>query len=143
MIRSLALCICGWPIARCGIHAISGRRVTRWRPPLVGSARSTEQLREAETDLRTTGAKVVAHAADVGNPDNARRLIEATVAAHGGIDILVNNVGGGGGGAHIADSTDDDWRGALERNLIQTVRMMRLVQRFRIPASMDQAAASI
>jgi len=23
------------------------------------------------------------------------------------------------------DSTDDDWRGALERNLIQTVRMMR------------------
>jgi 3-oxoacyl-[acyl-carrier protein] reductase len=90
------------------------------------SARSTEQLREAETDLRTTGAKVAAHAADVGNPDNARRLIEATVAAHGGIDILVNNVGGGGGGAHIADSTDDDWRGALEGNLIQTVRMMRL-----------------
>jgi NAD(P)-dependent dehydrogenase (short-subunit alcohol dehydrogenase family) len=43
-----------------------------------------------------------------------------------GIDILVNNVGGGGGGARIADSTDDDWRGALERNLIQTVRIMRL-----------------
>jgi len=43
-----------------------------------------------------------------------------------GIDVLVNNVGGGGGGARIADSTDDDWRGAVERNLIQTVRMMRL-----------------
>jgi 3-oxoacyl-[acyl-carrier protein] reductase len=38
----------------------------------------------------------------------------------------VNNVGGGGGGARVADSSDDDWRGALERNLIQTVRMMRL-----------------
>src|ERR1700737_2394465 len=33
---------------------------------------------------------------------------------------------GGGGGGRIAHSTDDDWRGALERNLIQTVRMMRL-----------------
>ena len=90
------------------------------------SARSTEQLREAETALRATGAEVAAHAGDAGNPDHARQLVEATVAAYGGIDILVNNVGGGGGGGRIADSTDDDWRGALERNLIQTVRMMRL-----------------
>jgi 3-oxoacyl-[acyl-carrier protein] reductase len=90
------------------------------------SARSVEQLREAETALRATGAEVAAHAADVGSPDDAARLIEATVAAYGGIDILINNVGGGGGGARITDSTDDDWRVALERNLIQTVRMMRL-----------------
>jgi 3-oxoacyl-[acyl-carrier protein] reductase len=90
------------------------------------SARSIEQLRDAETTLRASGAEVVAHAADVGSPDDAAQLIAATVAAHGGIDILVNNVGGGGGGARIADSNDDDWRGALERNLIQTVRMMRL-----------------
>jgi 3-oxoacyl-[acyl-carrier protein] reductase len=90
------------------------------------SGRSTEQLREAETVLRATGAEVTAHAGDVGNPDHAHRLIEATVTAYGGIDILVNNVGGGGGGARVADSSDDDWRGALERNLIQTVRMIRL-----------------
>jgi 3-oxoacyl-[acyl-carrier protein] reductase len=89
------------------------------------SARSTEQLREAETALRATGAEIAACAGDVGDPDQAGQLIEAAVAAYGGIDILVNNVGGGGGGARIADSTDDDWRGALERNLIQTVRMMR------------------
>jgi 3-oxoacyl-[acyl-carrier protein] reductase len=43
---------------------------------------------------------------------------------YGGIDILINNVGGGGG-TRVADSSDDDWRGALERNLVQTVRMMR------------------
>ncbi len=86
------------------------------------SARSTEQLRETETALRATGAEVAAHAADVASPDGAARLIEATVAAYGGIDIIINN---GGGGARVADSSDDDWRGALERNLIQTVRMMR------------------
>jgi len=96
------------------------------------SARSIKQLREAETVLRTTGAEVAAHAGDVGNPDHARGLIRATVAAFGGIDILVNNVGGGGGDARIADSTDDDWRGALEWNLVQTVRMMRLA--FTAPA---------
>ena len=90
------------------------------------SARSAGQLHDAETALRATGAVVAAHAADVGSPEEAGRLIAATAAAYGGIDILVNNVGGGGGGARIADSSDDDWRGALERNLVQTVRMMRL-----------------
>src|SRR3954469_13656070 len=90
------------------------------------SARSAEQLHEAEAELRGTGAQAAAHVADVSDPAGAARLIEATLAAHGGIDILVNNVGGGGGGARILDSTDEDWRGALERNLIQTARMMRL-----------------
>ena len=93
---------------------------------LMLSARSPEQLAVAESELRGTGAKTAACAADVSKPEDAAALIEATVAAYGGIDILVNNVGGGGGGARIADSTDDDWRGALERNLVQTVRMMRL-----------------
>ena len=90
------------------------------------SARSAEQLREAKTALRATGAAVAALAADVSDPGEAAGLIDVAVAAYGGIDILVNNVGGGGGGARIADSSDEDWRGALERNLIQTVRMMRL-----------------
>lgn len=93
---------------------------------LVLSARSAEQLAEAETGLRESGATVAAHVADVTRPDDAAGLIQAGVASFGGIDILVNNVGGAGGGARIADSTDDDWRGGMERNLIQTVRMMRL-----------------
>jgi len=90
------------------------------------SARSAAQLRDAEAALRGAGAAVAAHAGDVGDAADAARLIDATAAVYGGIDVLVNNVGGGGGGARVADSSDDDWRGALERNLIQTVRMMGL-----------------
>jgi 3-oxoacyl-[acyl-carrier protein] reductase len=90
------------------------------------SARSAEQLQAAETALRDIGAAVAAHTADVGDPADAARLIDTVTAVYGGIDVLINNVGGGGGGARIADSSDDDWRGALERNLVQTVRMMRL-----------------
>ena len=93
---------------------------------LMLSARSSEHLSEAKATLARSGAEIAAHAADVGNPDEAASLVQAALAAFGGIDILVNNVGGGVGGARIADSTDDDWRNALERNLIQTVRMMRL-----------------
>jgi 3-oxoacyl-[acyl-carrier protein] reductase len=108
-----------------GIGLATAKAFTAEGCRVMLSARSTEHLREAETALRATGAEVAAYAGDVSDPDQAAQLIEATVAAYGGIDILVNNVGGGGGGARIAESTDDDWRGALERNLIQTVRMMR------------------
>jgi 3-oxoacyl-[acyl-carrier protein] reductase len=93
---------------------------------LMLSARSAEHVADAARELRATGAEVAAHTADVAMPEDAAALVDAAVAAYGGIDILVNNVGGGGGGARVADSTDEDWRGALERNLIQTVRMMRL-----------------
>ena len=89
---------------------------------LVLSARSAAPLAAAEAALRADGVAVVSCLADVGQPDQAARLVETAVAAFGGIDILVNNVGGGGGGARIADSTDEEWRGALERNLIQTGR---------------------
>jgi len=90
------------------------------------SARSPEALHAAEAALRDTGATVASAVADVTQPDDAARLVQATVASFGGIDILVNNVGGSVGGRSVADSSDDDWRATLEMNLLQTVRMMRL-----------------
>ena len=86
---------------------------------LMLSARSAGPLAEAEAVLRASTADVAAHSADVGKPDEAAGLVEAAVATFGGIDVLINNVGGGGGGARVADSTDDDWRSAMDRNLIQ------------------------
>ncbi len=106
---------------------------------LVLSARSTEQLTEAETGLRASGVSVVSRVADVSQPEEAESLVQAAVTGFGGIDILVNNVGGGGGGARIADSTDEDWRTAMERNLIQTVRMMRLA----LPHMKGRSGASV
>ena len=93
---------------------------------LMLSARSADALREAEAALRAGGATVTGEVTDVTQPDDAARLVQAAVTAFGGIDILVNNVGGGGGGRTIADSTDEDWSTTLEINLLQTVRMMRL-----------------
>ena len=93
---------------------------------LMLSARSADALRDAEAALRASGATVAGEVADVTQPDDAARLVQAAVAAFGGVDILVNNVGGGGGGRTIADSTDEDWHTTLEINLLQTVRMMRL-----------------
>jgi 3-oxoacyl-[acyl-carrier protein] reductase len=93
---------------------------------LVLSARSAGALREAEASFRAAGAKVAAQVADVTNPDQAAQLVAAAIKAFGGVDILINNVGGGQGGPRVADSTDDDWHAVFELNLVQALRMMRL-----------------
>lgn len=91
-----------------------------------------------ETELLAGGTQVVAHAADVTQPERAASVVQAAVAAFGGIDILVNNVLGGGG-PRVADRTDEDWRTVLEVNLIQAVRMMRLA----LPHMKRRAGASV
>jgi 3-oxoacyl-[acyl-carrier protein] reductase len=106
---------------------------------IVLSGRRAASLAGAEAVLRASGATVAAHAADVTRPDEAASVVQASVAAFGGIDILINNVGGGGGGPRIADSTDDDWRDTIEVNLIQTVRMMRLA----LPHMTGRAGAAV
>lgn len=106
---------------------------------LILSGRSDESLEAAEATLRSAGATVVSAVADVMQADDAARLVEAAVAAFGGIDVLINNVGGGGGGRRIADSTDDEWRDVLERNLVQAVRMMRLA----LPHMRGRAGAAV
>jgi 3-oxoacyl-[acyl-carrier protein] reductase len=103
------------------------------------SARSSEALHVAEAGLRAGGATVASAVADVTQPDDAARLVQATVAAFGSIDILVNNVGGSVGARNVADSTDEDWRATLEMNLLQTVRMMRLV----LPHMRGRAGAAV
>lgn len=92
---------------------------------LVLSARSAEDLAAAKAQL-AKAASVTNVVADVTDPVQAASLVDAAVRVHGGIDVLVNNVGGGGGGRRIGDSTDDEWRRTLEINVVQTLRMMRL-----------------
>jgi 3-oxoacyl-[acyl-carrier protein] reductase len=106
---------------------------------LMLSARSAAPLAEAKAALRASTADVTAHAADASKSDEAAGLVQAAVAVFGGIDVLINDVGGGGGGAHIADSTDDDWRSAMDWNLIQAVRMMRLA----LPHMKGRAGAAV
>ena len=109
-----------------GIGLATARALAAEGCRLVLAARSSGALAEAEAGLRAAGATVAAQIADITRPEVASALVEAAVAAFGAIDILVNNVGGSAGAPRVADSTDDDWRTALELNLLQTLRMMRL-----------------
>ncbi|QJD77199.1 SDR family oxidoreductase [Spirosoma rhododendri] len=56
-------------------------------------ARTNDLLQQQLTDYRQQGHTVEGLAVDLGQPDAARRIIDAVTNAWNGLDILVNNTG--------------------------------------------------
>ena len=65
---------------------------------------------------------------DLTNPADLKRLVERTVKAFGGVDILVNN-GGGPPRGGLAEATDDAIEDAVELLLLSAVRLTNLCLR--------------
>src|SRR6058998_1815066 len=62
---------------------------------------------------------------DLTNPADLRRLVDRTVEAFGGIDILVNN-GGGPPRTSALEITDESVEAAVELLLLSAIRLTRL-----------------
>ncbi|HIE94133.1 MAG TPA: SDR family oxidoreductase [Acidobacteria bacterium] len=81
--------------------------------------RSADALAEAVDRLRAdsaSGGLVTSAKVDVGEPNQAERLIRTAVDEMGGLDILINNAGVGRF-APLAELSDEDWRETLDTNL--------------------------
>jgi len=92
---------------------------------VVLNARGGEALEQTAAELRARGATALAVAADVMAPEGCQRLLDATLAHFGQVDILVNNVGGGQ--AAGLDAPDAEWQEALDWTLWPSLRLSRLV----------------
>jgi NAD(P)-dependent dehydrogenase (short-subunit alcohol dehydrogenase family) len=102
---------------------------------VVGAARTiTSELKNAA---------VATVSADLSSRDGAAALVGTALEELGGIDILVNNVGGGDphrlalGG--FLDSTDDQWRHYLDVNLFSAVWTTRAA----MPSLIDRRGAIV
>jgi 3-oxoacyl-[acyl-carrier protein] reductase len=65
---------------------------------------------------------------DVTVEEDVQHLLAATVAAHGRVDVLVNNAGLGGTAA-LVDMTDEEWAKVLDVTLTGTMRCTRAALR--------------
>jgi NAD(P)-dependent dehydrogenase (short-subunit alcohol dehydrogenase family) len=72
------------------------------------------------------------------NPDDLRRLVDATLDRWGRIDVLVNSAGHGPRGP-LLDLADEDWHRGMEVYLLSAVRPTRLVT----PVMQRQRAGAI
>ncbi len=92
-------------------------------------ARGKEQLKRTAKEIaRDTGTRVLAVAADVTVTREVLELIDAVVKRFGRLDVLVNNAGGPPPGPSLTFS-DEDWRRAVELNLLSAVRLTRAAVR--------------
>lgn len=90
-------------------------------------ARSENELSQtAEQIRRGYGAQVLAAASDLTKYEDIKRLVNETIAAFGGIDILVNNTGGPPPGGFF-EHDDAAWEEAFQRLLMYVVRICREV----------------
>ncbi|MFC1551007.1 SDR family NAD(P)-dependent oxidoreductase [Candidatus Latescibacterota bacterium] len=86
---------------------------------------SPKVIEKTGDELRAKGINSSMIRADVCNPEEAENLVAETVSIHGGIDILINNVGKRYGEG-IFKATDEDWRKTFDNILFQSMRMIRL-----------------
>jgi len=90
-------------------------------------ARGDGRLGEAAEELRQRsrdGAQVLAVQGDLASPAGVDEVVGRTVQTFGGLDILVNNVGLARG-TTIVDTTDDEWREAIDQTLYPAIRASR------------------
>ncbi|MBE2183178.1 MAG: glucose 1-dehydrogenase [Anaerolineae bacterium] len=99
---------------------------------LVITARKADGLQDAANSLRESGAEVLALTAHNGDKDQLQTLIQQTVEAYGGVDILVNNAATNPHFGPILEAEDSMWQKTIEVNLLgniwlcqQVVPMMR------------------
>ncbi len=91
-------------------------------------ARGEGRLREAASEVAAVAGdtgRVLPVVADVTRADGVRSVVDRTVAAFGGLDILVNNVGLAGGGG-LLETSDEQWQEAVDHTVFPAVRASKL-----------------
>jgi 3-oxoacyl-[acyl-carrier protein] reductase len=90
--------------------------------------------RDREAEARTLveeigagGGQARAVRADVGGPEAARALVQATLEAFGQVDVLVNNAGVHRPGVRLADLSTEDWERILRVNLSGPFHLVQAV----------------
>lgn len=101
---------------------------------VTGSRTVTDEL----AALRDS-AQVSVVVADLATPDGPRQVAEQAIAAHGRIDVLVNNVGAGAPRAGFLDVPDDEWRRIFDISFLSAVRTTRAA----LPSMLDRSAAIV
>ena len=106
---------CAEILAREGAKVIINGR----RPEAL--ARTAQELRQV---MAVRGADIHTVAADISQPEDINRLIKATLARFGQLDILVTN-GGGPSPGTFDTLGEQDWQAGLEATLWPVIRLIR------------------
>jgi NAD(P)-dependent dehydrogenase (short-subunit alcohol dehydrogenase family) len=100
--------------------------------------RDAEAMTETVARAREAGGDITTHLCDVTDPMAVAAMVEACLAAHGRIDVLVNNVGGSAPGGP-AELSLEGWKNQLDYNLTTVF----LACKYALPVMLRQNGGAI
>ena len=106
-----------------GIGFATAKKAQEEGATVVVSDWHERRLAETAETLGVLGVRC-----DVTVEEDVQHLFASTVAAHGRVDVLVNNAGLGGT-ANLVDMTDEQWSKVLDVTLTGTMRCTRAALR--------------
>jgi 3-oxoacyl-[acyl-carrier protein] reductase len=116
-----------------GIGFATARRCAEEGATVAISDRHARRLALAAEQLaQLTGEKPLAVECDVTVEEQVQQMVDAVVARHGRLDVLVNNAGLGGT-ATVLEMTDEQWSRVLDVTLTGTFRCTRAALRHMVP----------
>ncbi|MGC2698462.1 MAG: SDR family oxidoreductase [Candidatus Angelobacter sp.] len=110
-----------------GIGLATAEEFAREGAQVAMCARTEKTLREAAERVRSqTGAEIFAEPLDVTNEAHVQRFTELVAKRFGRIDVCVANAGGPPAKNFLSLSSDE-WRKAVDLNLLSTVHLAKAV----------------
>jgi NAD(P)-dependent dehydrogenase (short-subunit alcohol dehydrogenase family) len=110
-----------------GIGRAIALALAREGADVVLAARGDDTPRSVAAEIEGLGRRAISVPTDITDGDSCVHLAEATHAAFGRIDVLVNNAALARPVVHLADGDLDDWRPAMEVNFWGTLRLTQAV----------------
>ena len=115
-----------------GIGEAMARGLAEFGAKVVVSSRKREAVDAVAETFQNDGLEAVAIAANMGNVEEAHALVDQSVDAYGGIDIIVNNAAANPFFGHILDTPVDAFDKTVDVNLrgyfymsVEGARLMR------------------
>ncbi len=88
------------------------------------NARDEKRLSAAGDELAKHGAQVISLPGDVTDPETPEKLVGATIAVLGGLDLLFTNAGGPPP-SPFEEISEETWQEAIELSFMSHVRLIR------------------
>lgn len=92
---------------------------------VILAGRDAESLNATAEDIRALGRQAHPMVADVGDPEICESVCRSILDQFGGVDILINNVGGRRINVPLEDQTLEQWQQLLDLNLTSTFVCMK------------------
>lgn len=121
-----------------GIGAACATAFAEAGADVVIGARSSDQLDEVAAAVAERGGRAVTVAGDLSTREGLARLVEAAEAELGGVDIVVNNVGGSFPQGFM-DTSETAFRTALDFNVTTAFNLTQLA----VPAMAARGGGSV